>query len=214
MITFEGAEPACAAGIRTRSERSTTAGRPLWSASHACLLAAQLLSDLPDRLAHSLLAGRQAQRVRITVAPADRELLVAAAVLHDIGYSPALVQTGFHPLDGANYLALLGAPQRLASLVAHHSEARYLAAARALDRELSCFRREDGPVMDALVYADMTSGPTGAPMTITERLADIASRHDMEDPELFAARLARVPHLLAAGERVQRRSRWTTRKRR
>ena len=27
--------------------------------------------------------------------------LVAAAWLHDIGYAPGLVQTGFHPLDGA-----------------------------------------------------------------------------------------------------------------
>ena len=197
----------CIADIDARSldlrESLATAGHQRWSSTHACLLATQLLTDRPDRLAHSLLAGQHAQRVRSTVAPADGELLVAAALLHDIGYSPTLVDTGFHPLDGANHLALLGAPHRLASLVAHHSEARYLAAARGLDRELSRFRREEGPVMDALVYADMTSGPTGTPMTLTDRLADIAIRHDGEDAELLAARLARVPHLIAAGERVR-----------
>lgn len=187
-------------------DRSLTMARqPRWSSSHAYLLVRQLLSDTPDRLAHSMLAGRQAQRVCNTVAPADRELLVAAALLHDIGYSPMLVRTGFHPLDGANYLASLGAPDRLASLVAHHSEARYLAAACALDRELSRFRREEGPVTDALVYADMTSGPAGTPMTISARLADIATRHNSENPELRAARRARMPHLVAAGERVQAR---------
>lgn len=192
----------------------TTAGQPRWSSRHACLLVGQLLSDRPDRLAHSLLAGRQAQRVCNTVAPADRQLLVAAALLHDIGYSPALVRTGFHPLDGANYLAMLGAPGRLTSLVAHHSEARYLAAACGLARELSRFHREEGPVVDALVYADMTSGPTGTPMTISDRLADIARRHNSEDPDLLAARRARVPHLVAAGQRVQARIAMTSHRRR
>jgi putative nucleotidyltransferase with HDIG domain len=181
----------------------TATGQPRWNSNHACLLVIRLLSELPDRMAHTLLAGQQAQRVLGTVAPADRELLLAAALLHDIGYASALTQTGFHPLDGANYLALSGAPDRLASLVAHHSEARYLAAARGFVRELSRFRREEGPVMDALVYADMTSGPTGKPMTIADRLDDIAFRHRSEDPELLAARLAREPDLIAAGERVR-----------
>lgn len=31
-------------------------------------------------------------------------LLVAAALLHDVGYAPRLVKTGFHPLDGARFL--------------------------------------------------------------------------------------------------------------
>ena len=35
---------------------------------------------------------------------ADADLLEAAAWLHDIGYAPSLVATGFHPLDGARYL--------------------------------------------------------------------------------------------------------------
>jgi hypothetical protein len=34
----------------------------------------------------------------------DVEQLRAAAMLHDIGYTPSLATTGFHPFDGARYL--------------------------------------------------------------------------------------------------------------
>ncbi len=42
-------------------------------------------------------------------------------------------------------------------------------------------------------------------MTIENRLAEIALRHRGEDPVLPAARLSRIPDLLAAAERVRRR---------
>jgi hypothetical protein len=42
-----------------------------------------------------------------------REVLVAAAWVHDIGYAPELLATGFHPLDGARYLTGLGVPERV-----------------------------------------------------------------------------------------------------
>lgn len=38
-------------------------------------------------------------------------------------YAAALRDTGFHPIDGAKYLAAAGWPNRIASLVAHHSAA-------------------------------------------------------------------------------------------
>ena len=53
---------------------------------------------------------------------------MAAATLHDVGYSPRIAQTGFHPLDGALHLRSIGLSERLCSLVAHHSEADMLAA--------------------------------------------------------------------------------------
>ena len=173
-----------------------------WSPGHARSLTTHLLRELPNRMAHSLLAGVQARRVRATVPVADADLLVSAALLHDIGYSPALLQTGFHPIDGADFLVRLGAPYRLVALVAHHSESHLLAAAHGLLPELARFRREQGPVTDALAYADMTAGPDGTPMSVPDRLADIAARHAQEDPELVAARRARVPQLLAASQRV------------
>jgi hypothetical protein len=176
---------------------------PGWDPGRAYLLAVRLLRDLPSRLAHSLRAGQQAQRVRVSVGEADRDLLVSAALLHDIGYSPSLFRTGFHPVDGADYLLLSGAPERLAALVAHHSESRFLAAAGGHRAELSRFRREEGAVMDALAFADMTAGPDGQPMTVPERLADIAARHADENPDRLTARQARVPYLVAAAERVR-----------
>ena len=75
-----------------------------WSPGHAHSLTVRLLRGLPDRMAHSLLAAVQARRVRATVPVADADLLASAALLHDIGHSSSLVQTGFHPIDGANFL--------------------------------------------------------------------------------------------------------------
>jgi HD superfamily phosphodiesterase len=58
--------------------------------------------------------------------------LVAAAWLHDIGYSPNLVVTKFHPLDGARFLRARGFSDPVACLVAHHSFARMEADLRGL----------------------------------------------------------------------------------
>ncbi|WP_237710871.1 hypothetical protein [Saccharopolyspora spinosa] len=46
----------------------------------------------------------------------DSELLVAAAVLHDVGYAAQLVDTGFHPVDRARFLRSVGADERLCAL--------------------------------------------------------------------------------------------------
>ena len=51
----------------------------------------------------------------------------------------------------------------------------------------------------------MTAGPTGAAMTVPDRLADIMIRHADEAPRLLAARQARTPRLMAAARRVQQR---------
>lgn len=92
----------------------------------------------------------------------DRDLLVAAAWLHDIGYAPELRDTGFHPLDGARHLGSLGAAlSRLVRLVAHRSGAVYEAEQRGLTAQLDVYEREDCPVLDALIYADMTTGSVG-----------------------------------------------------
>jgi putative nucleotidyltransferase with HDIG domain len=173
-----------------------------WGPWHAQALATSMLRDNPDRLAHSLRAAIQARSVCATVSPRDADLLVAAALLHDIGYVAALRQTGFHAIDGARFLVKLDAPPRLAALVAHHSESWLLAEAAGLLAALSRFRREEGPVADALAYADMTAAPTGDPISVADRLADIAARHANEDPVMLAARLARVPRLMAAEQRV------------
>jgi hypothetical protein len=76
-------------------------------------------------------AAAQAGRIAPAVLPAEeRETLIAAAWLHDIGYAPALAKTGFHPLDGARHLEALGVDRRLCCLVAHHSGATFEAEER------------------------------------------------------------------------------------
>jgi hypothetical protein len=145
------------------------------------------------------------------VDPSERELLVAAAWLHDIGYAPGLAVTRFHPLDGANHLAAAGWPPRLAALVAHHSGARFRAAALGLDGPLAAYPYEDGPVADALTYADQTTGPHGERLTVRERRLEWATRHPADGPNGHLRHLreryirhaaARVDQRLAAMGRV------------
>lgn len=66
-------------------------------------LAESLLADSLPRWAHSQRVYSQA----LTLAPAlgeDAERLAAAAIVHDVGYARAAVDTGHHMIDGARYL--------------------------------------------------------------------------------------------------------------
>ena len=69
----------------------------------------------------------------------------------------------------------------------------------------AAFDNEETVVTDALIYADMTASPDGRRVDVRDRLAEIHARHVSEDAILFAAQLSRVPLLVAAIERVQRR---------
>ena len=66
------------------------------------LAEAKLAVSLPRRWRHVRSVARRARWVAKELSLSDD--LVAAAWLHDIGYAPELVETGFHPLDGARYL--------------------------------------------------------------------------------------------------------------
>jgi hypothetical protein len=187
------------------SNRARPAEEPALVTS-ALALARDLLEPVDQRWPHVYTAARTAADELALAVPAhERNLLVAAAALHDIGYAPQIVDTGFHPLDGARYLERHGWPNRLAALVAHHSDARTLAEARGLSDQLAGFIRETGAVADALLYADMTSGIDGQRLTLSERLADIYLRHAAEDPSMLAARRRREPQIRAAVRRVEQR---------
>ncbi len=161
-----------------------------------------LLREDRGRWLHSQAAAMAATEAAVTVPAVDRELLVATAWLHDVGYAHPHPPTGFHPVDGAFLLTGDGWPRRLAALVAHHSEARFAAEARGLSHELRAFEREVGPVADALVYADMTAGPAGERMLLPQRLDDIRRRHAHDSQAQRAARRAREPFLMLAAARV------------
>jgi putative nucleotidyltransferase with HDIG domain len=166
--------------------------------------AESLLSGLPDRWHHTIGVAARAGQLTGTVPEADRDLLVAAAWLHDIGYGEAAMDTGFHPLDGARLLEREGWPRRIACLVAHHSGATFVAAARGMSGALRQFPQEFSPVSDALTYADQTTGPTGQPMPMAERMADMLRRHGPDSANARAHPL-RERYLRAVADRVEAR---------
>jgi hypothetical protein len=134
--------------------------------------------ELPLQWAHVRgVAGRSAHVGHRLLTGTERELLIAAALLHDIGYAPALVESGFHPLDGARFLGRLGGPERLCDLVANHSAAAYAARLRGLEGELAAFPDEVTVLRDALWYCDLSAGPAGEPVGFDERIAGIRARH-------------------------------------
>ncbi|HWI01692.1 MAG TPA: HD domain-containing protein [Propionibacteriaceae bacterium] len=165
--------------------------------------AERLIVPLGDRWAHVQAVAGKAHRVAAVLPTQDGDLLMAAAYLHDIGYAPSLNRLGFHPVDGARFLRTHG-QERLARLVAHHSGARFEAEERGLVDELAAFPVEDGPVMDALIFADMTTGPVGQPMTLDERISDVQRRYPLDDPVHRAIVRAR-PLLQAAIDRTRHR---------
>ena len=159
---------------------------------------------LAHRWAHVQAVAARAAAASAAV-PGDNELVVSAAWVHDVGYAPALVKVGFHPLDGARHLRDLGADLRLCGLVAHHSGAAIEAELRGLATELNAeFPQEQSAAADTLWYADLTTGPDGEVLTVEERLAEIAERYGPGDIVTRFVDCAR-PELIAAVRRTQAR---------
>ena len=143
-----------------------------WAAEQA----ESLLAPLGDRWLHVQGVVETARWVGKVLDEEDRSYLIAAAYVHDIGYAPSLVKTGFHPLDGARHIRSLG-HERLACLVAHHSEARFEARLRGLSDALDEFPRERSATADALVYCDLTVGSEGERVSLKERACGVYSRY-------------------------------------
>jgi predicted hydrolase (HD superfamily) len=140
-----------------------------------------LAQSLPRRWRHVQAVANAAAKIGPIVGD-DAPVLVAAAWLHDIGYAPDVVRTGFHPLDGARHLRALGSSPRLSALVAHHTGASIEAELRGLHDALhSEFAVEESVTADALWYADLTTDPDGQTLSVNERLAEIRARYGPED---------------------------------
>jgi hypothetical protein len=184
--------------VKSERYRRAMALEP-WAKSQA----ERLIAPLSDRWMHVQAVAGEARRLATVLSAEESDLLVAAAFLHDVGYAPSLNRLGFHPVDGARFLRAQG-QERLACLVAHHSGARFEAEERGLVDELAAFPVEDGPVMDALIFVDMTIGPAGQPMTLDERIGEIRRRYPPEDPVHRAIVRAR-PLLQAAVDRSRHR---------
>jgi hypothetical protein len=152
-------------------------------ADWAAELAHKLLEvPLPRRWAHVQGVAAQARSLAPILGD-DADLLEAAAWLHDVGYSPELADTGFHPLDGARYLRdAEHVDPTQCRLVANHSCAILEAEERGLEDALSSEFPAPAPELaDALAYCDMTTTPTGQVVDVYDRLSEIADRYGPHD---------------------------------
>jgi len=140
--------------------------------------ATQLLGGVGTRVAHSRAAASQALAAEPLVDAPWNAALVEAAWLHDIGYAPDVVATGFHPLDGARYLRHRGWSLEVCRLVAWHTCASLEAEIRGLYGALiDEFAPPPLEPAAVLAWADLTSSPTGERCSAEERLAEILARY-------------------------------------
>lgn len=169
----------------------------MWSAEQAQKLASEYLSGLGRRWDHVRVVGRLAD----ALAAAGRISgdVAAAAWLHDLGYAEELSTTGFHPLDGAIFLASVGAPAQVVSLVAHHTGADFEAEERGLSEQLAGMPAADPDELDALTLLDLVTAPGGALTDPETRIAEILSRYPASSPVHRAVSRSRAALLASAG---------------
>jgi hypothetical protein len=168
----------------------------------------RLAAPLPDRWLHvqGVIAKARAVSRALRFAPDERDLLVAAAALHDIGLAPDIAATKASFLDGARWLAEQGAPARLVDLVAHCDCGQVEAALQGHEAEYARFTDERSPTRDALWYCCLTTGADGTPVSVEDRIAawattyaddDVISRYAVLARDHLMAAVARTKHLLS-----------------
>jgi putative nucleotidyltransferase with HDIG domain len=141
-----------------------------------------LAAALPERWRHVQAVAAEAARLSDELS-VDRRPVVSAAWLHDIGYAPAVADTGFHPIDGARYLREQGWDEEVCRLVAHHSDAARQADDQGIGEELRTEFAEVGGLKQDIVWAaDATTGPNGERFTLVERIAEIHKRYGSGHP--------------------------------
>ncbi|MFV8160777.1 HD domain-containing protein [Mycobacterium sp. 134] len=170
-------------------------------------LATELLAQaLPRRWSHTVAVAKTAASLANVLAPEAAAEIVCAAWLHDIGYAPDLIDTGFHPLDGAAYLTRENGdgkriPAEVISLVAHHTGAAYEARERGLQDLLDSYPRPDETKLAILSCADLCSGPDGAPVDPAERISEVLARYPTDHPVHRAITIS-APTLVGQSRRV------------
>lgn len=162
----------------------------------------ELLKPLGRRWAHVRSVAARAHELSSVLFPAPdaRELFVAAAYLHDIGYAPAIAATGFHPLDGARFVRDAGWPEA-AAVVAQHTGARNEALLRGINL-IEEFPFEDSLLYRAVSYCDLTTGPDGVRTTVDDRVSEIRERYG-ETHVVSRAILMGVPEFKAVESEIE-----------
>lgn len=152
----------------------------VWRNEQAPKVASEYLSGLGRRWEHVRTVGQLAD-VLAEAGAISREV-AAAAWLHDLGYAEELATTGFHPLDGAMFLAGEGAPSEVVGLVAHHTGARFEAEERGLTSALAEMPTPDPDALDIVTLLDLVSSPDGTLTDPNTRIAEILSRYPAASP--------------------------------
>lgn len=146
-------------------------------------LAARLLAFDSNRWRHSLGALHASELLGPLLGePAFCRRLCQAALFHDIGYCPTLRITGFHPLDGALFLAAHRASSEVVLAVLHHSgaaaESIHYPAARSVYAAVG--HSPHSLLTDALTVCDLHTSPQGNMVSIDERVREVVARHGSE----------------------------------
>ena len=170
-------------------------------AARAQELAFTFLRGDPDRRLHLQAVAAPADELRPAVPVADGSLLGTAAWLHDIGYSPALRETGFRwtepgtwPEPGIRW------PRWWPITPAPGSWPRFGGWSRSWQGS----RSSRTLLTDALTYADQTVGPRGERLSVADRLDEAVRRHGPDAPTSLAAP-RRDPYIYVAAERTEAR---------
>lgn len=174
----------------------------MWSVGDSVELADRYVRSMGDRWAHLSAVGGVAKGLAARY-DLVTDSVVSAAWLHDIGYSPDLGVSGFHPLDGARFLQSVDCPDEVVALVAHHTGAAYEAEERALIEEWSELPTPGSAALDVLTMVDLAVGPAGQPLLDVDRIAGMLSRYGKDDPVFRAVTRSR-DLLLASSARGKR----------
>ena len=171
-----------------------------WTVERSKTLAREHLCGMGNRWQHVQAAGRRAEELR--AAGLVDDAIVSAAWLHDIGYAPDLIDTGFHPVDGARYLQRIGVPERIVAMVAWHTGADQEAAERGLQPQLAELPAPDPDDLDTVTLIDLVTSPTGTAVLPEDRIAEILSRYPADHKVHQAVRRS-GPGLVAIASRAK-----------
>lgn len=161
-------------------------------------LARTILGSLPRRWAHVKAAGVAAEGlVRSHSMPAA---VARATWLHDIGYGPSVSVTGFHALDGAQFLARVGFEMPIVGLVAYHTGAQFEAEQRGLLVNLMEIPEPDNELLDLLTMIDVSISPNGQTVRDIDRVDEILNRYEPGHP-VHDAVTRSAPYLLNSSAR-------------
>ncbi len=141
-------------------------------------------ADSPKRLEH-ILQVAECVHSSANELGLNAPLAYCAALLHDVGYLEELKVTGFHPIDGANFLSREGYPE-IAALIVCHSNSPEQAHIKKLP-EISI---SEDPIAKLITYWDVQTKQGGELVSYDQRLEDIVARYGEESDVTRAHRMA------------------------